>query len=190
MAHAGSKSSDTSKQIILLLVSIGLLSILFKAYLPKTLLRLLPVISSVVSLQFAYDEYAFLSCWTISQYRAQASVLLPLWFANWAPGGTKIVFGSFALSLASGIANATAIWNNAGAQVTLFFYMAGILFAACHLLIFGPKALRLLAQIRRNEANAPSMVSLELWLSMHAMRTFVADLPAVLCFLAAFLTAH
>lgn len=144
----------------------------------------------MVSLQFAYDEYLFLSCWTVRQYRSQANELLPLWFANWGPGGTKIVFGSFTLSLASGFANSMAIWNGTGAHVTLFFYMAGTLFAAGHLLIFGPKALGLLAKIRRNEADAPSMASLELWLSMHVMRSFVADLPAVLCFTTALLTAN
>lgn len=189
MDRAGSKSSGTSKQIILLLVSIVSLSILVRAILPCTLLRLLPVISSIISLQFAYDEYSFLSCWTKHQYRAQANALLPLWFSNWAPGGTKIVFGSFTLSLAGGIANATAIWNSTGSQITLFFYMAGTFFATCHLLIFGPKALGLLAKIRRNEADAPSMASLELWLSMHVTRSFVADLPAVLCFVTALLTA-
>ncbi|KAF5724624.1 hypothetical protein FMUND_667 [Fusarium mundagurra] len=178
-------ASKTSQQIMWLLLSIVTLSSLFRLLLPTKLLRLLPVISSIVSLQFAYDEYAFLSCWTTRQYRAQANELLPLWFTNWGPWGTKVVFGSFALSLASGIANAVS----SGARSIVLFYSAGTLFAAGHLLIFGPKAIDLLAKIRRNDANAPSTASLELWLEMHLTRSLVLDLPAVGCFITGLLLA-
>ncbi|EXK26064.1 hypothetical protein FOMG_17343 [Fusarium oxysporum f. sp. melonis 26406] len=182
-------ASKTSQQIIWILVSIAVLSTLFGLILPTKLLRLLPAISSIVSLQFAYDEYAFLSCWTLRQYRVQANELLPLWFTNWGPWGTKVVFGSFTLSLASGIANAVTSWNGTGAQTVVLFYMAGTLFAAGHLLIFGPKALGLLARIRRNDANASSTASLELWLEMHLTRSLVVDLPAVVCFITGLLLA-
>ncbi|KAF5694782.1 hypothetical protein FDENT_910 [Fusarium denticulatum] len=178
-------ASKTSRQIIWLLVSIITLSSLFALLLPTKLLRLLPVISSNVSLQFAYDEYAFLSCWTMPKYRAQANELLPIWFTNWGPWGTKVVFGSFTLSLASGIANAVT----SGARSVFLFYLAGTLFAAGHLLIYGPKAIDLLARIRRNDANASSTASLELWLEMHLTRSLVVDLPAVGCFIAALLLA-
>ncbi|EYB33453.1 hypothetical protein SNK03_004025 [Fusarium graminearum] len=181
--------SKTSQQIIKLLVSIILLSFLFGTILPAKLLRLLPVISSLVSLQFAYDEYFFLSCWTRRQYRAQANELLPLWFTNWAPAGTKVVFGSFTLSLSSGLANAVTIWRGTGDQITALSYMAGTLFAAGHLLVFGPTAIKLLAKIRRNDADAQSTESLEMWLKMHATRSFVVDLPAVVCFTIGLLNA-
>ncbi|KAF4953795.1 hypothetical protein FGADI_5788 [Fusarium gaditjirri] len=182
-------ASKTSRQIIWLLASIVILSALFGLLLPTKLLRLLPVISSIVSLQFAYDEYGFLSCWTIRQYRVQANELLPLWFTNWGPWGTNVVFGSFTLSLASGISNAVTTWNGTGAQSVVLFYMAGTLFAAGHLLIYGPRAIDLLARIRRNDANASSTASLELWLEMHLTRSLVLDLPAVVCFISGFLLA-
>ncbi|KAF5536672.1 hypothetical protein FNAPI_11664 [Fusarium napiforme] len=178
-------ASKTSQQIIWLLVSIVVLSTLFALLLPPKLLRLLPAISSIVSLQFAYDEYAFLSCWTTHQYRAQANELLPLWFTNWGPWGTKVVFGSFTLSLASGIANVVS----SGAQRVVLFYLAGTLFAAGHLLIYGPKAIDLLAKIWRKDANASSTASLEQWLEMHLTRSLVLDLPAVGCFITALLLA-
>ncbi|EWG55463.1 hypothetical protein FVEG_13460 [Fusarium verticillioides 7600] len=178
-------ASKTSQQITWLLISIIVLSSLLSLVLPTKLLRLLPVISSIVSLQFAYDEYAFLSCWTIRQYRAQANELLPLWFTNWGPWGTKVVFGSFTLSLASGIANIVT----SGAQSVVLFYLAGTVFAAGHLLIFGPKAVGLLARIRRNDTNASSTASLELWLEMHLTRSLVMDLPALACFITGFLLA-
>ncbi|KAF5648548.1 hypothetical protein F52700_864 [Fusarium sp. NRRL 52700] len=182
-------TSKTSQQIIWLLASIITLSSLFGLILPTKLLRLLPVISSIVSLQFAYDEYAFLSCWTIRQYRVQANELLPLWFTNWGPWGTKVVFGSFTLSLASGIANTITSWNGTGAGSVIFFYLAGTLFAAGHLLIFGPKAINLLARIRRNDAYASSTASLELWLEMHLTRSLLLDLPAVGFFITGLLLA-
>jgi hypothetical protein len=179
-------ASKTSQQIIWLLVSIIILSSLFALLLPTKILRLLPVISSIVSLQFAYDEYAFLSCWTMPQYRAQANELLPLWFTNWGPWGTKVVFESFTLSLASGIANVVTSWNG---RSFVLFYVAGTLLAAGHLLVFGPRAIDLLAKIRRNDGNASSTASLELWLEMHLTRSLVLDLPAVGCFITGFLVA-
>ncbi|CAF3433652.1 unnamed protein product [Fusarium graminearum] len=67
--------------------------------------------------------------------------------------------------------------------------MAGTLFAAGHLLVFGPTAIKLLAKIRRNDADAQSTESLEMWLKMHATRSFVVDLPAVVCFTIGLLNA-
>ena len=182
MQSESNKLSKTSRQVIKLLTAILLLSIVFGVVLPTKLLRLVPVISSIVSLQFAYDEYFFLSCWTKREYRSQANELLPRWFVDWAPAGTKVVFGSFTLSLASGTANVATIWNGSGDLITMLSYLAGTLFAASHLLIFGPTAIKLLAKIRRNDADAPSTESLELWLKMHATRSFAVDLPAALCF--------
>ncbi|KAI1073209.1 hypothetical protein LB507_010799 [Fusarium sp. FIESC RH6] len=189
MQSESSKLSKTSRQVIKLLIAILLLSIVFGVVLPTKLLRLLPVISSIVSLQFAYDEYFFLSCWTKREYRSQANELLPRWFANWAPAGTKVVFGSFTLSLASGMANVATIWNGLGDLVTMLSYLAGTLFAAGHLVIFGPTAIKLLAKIRRNDAEAPSTDSLELWLKMHATRSFAVDSPAAFCFIVGLLNA-
>ncbi|KAH7174170.1 uncharacterized protein B0J16DRAFT_375082 [Fusarium flagelliforme] len=194
MTTIQSESSKTSRQVITrqvikLLIAISLLSIVFGLILPTKLLRLLPVISSIVSLQFAYDEYFFLSCWTKREYQVQANQLLPRRFANWTPAGTKVVFGSFTLSLASGMANVATVWNDSGDLITVLSYLAGTLFAAGHLLIFGPTAIKLLAKIRRNDANSPSTESLELWLKMHATRSFVVDSPAVLCFIIGLLNA-
>ncbi|KAL6922547.1 hypothetical protein FSST1_006573 [Fusarium sambucinum] len=189
MTHTKSAPSRTSQQIIKLLVSIMVLSIGFGLILPTKLLRLLPVISSLVSLQFAYDEYTFLSCWTKRQYREQANELLPPWFTNWAPAGTKVVFGSFTLSLASGLANVATTWNTTGDWITILSYMAGTLFAASHLLIFGSTAIKLLAKVRRNDQDAKSTESLEMWLKMHFTRSLVVDLPAALCFITGLLNA-
>ncbi|KAG8677775.1 hypothetical protein FPOAC2_03917 [Fusarium poae] len=189
MSHSQSAPSKTSQQIIKLLVSTIALSIVFGTILPTKFLRLLPVISSIVSLQFAYDEYTFLACWTKRQYQLQANELLPLWFTNWAPSGTKVVFGSFTLSLASGLANVVTIWNDTGDQITTLSYMAGTLFAAGHLFVFGPRAIKLLAKIRRNDDDAQSTESLELWLKMHLTRSLVVDSPAVLCFIIGLLNA-
>jgi hypothetical protein len=184
-----SESSKTSRQIIKLLIAIFLLSIVSGVTLPTKFLHLLPVISSLVSLQFAYDEYFFLSCWTKREYRAQANKLLPRWFTNWAPAGTKVVFGSFTLSIASGLANAATIWNGSGDLIAMLSYLAGTPFAAGHLLIFGPTAVKLLASIRRIGSDAPSAEALELWLKMHATRSIVVDSPAAFCFIIGLLNA-
>jgi hypothetical protein len=165
-----------------------LLSIISLTLLPIKLLRLLPVISSTISMQFAYDEYAFLSCWMDTSYTAQANTLLPPWFKNWGPWGTNVVFGSFGLSLASGMANFLTGRERPEAMVGRYWYAAGFVFAAAHLLVFGQKALKLLAMIRGGKPGGESTVSMGKWLEMHRLRSFVVDLPAMVCFVVAALS--
>lgn len=172
--------SKTAVQIAALLLSVALLSALLHLVLPPTLLRILPIISSIISLQFAYDEYAFLSCWVHDSYRPQANALLPAWFTHWGPWGTRVIFTSFTLSLGAGCANVIACTGSAK-----FWYAAGVCFAAAHLLIFGAKALKLLGKIRRGEPEGAGTASLGQWLEMHAMRSFTVDLPAAICFIVA-----
>ncbi|WVF68266.1 hypothetical protein IAT40_003031 [Kwoniella sp. CBS 6097] len=121
--------------------------------LPVNLLRVVPLISSTLSLQWAVDEYQFLSSWMNPSYRPQADALLPAWFKH---GVT---------------------WTS-GAKP---WYAAGVFFAFAHM-FFGPKALGLLKKIREGEPAGKPTTSLATWLRMHSIRAFVADLPAVICF--------
>lgn len=177
--------STTAAQIALLLLSVATLAALLRQLLHPTLLRLLPIISSIISLQFAYDEYAFLCCWVQDSYRHQADALLPAWFTHWGPWGTRVVFTSFSLSLGAGFANIAACASAPETGSAKFWYAAGASFAALHLLIFGPRALKLLGMIRRGEPEGASTASLGKWLEMHAVRSFTIDLPAAICFIVA-----
>lgn len=175
-------------QIVGVFLSIAALTVLLPILLPVKLLRLIPVISSTISLQFAYDEYAFLSRWVQPAYRAEADALLPAWFTSWGPWGTNVVFGSFATSLASGLANFLAGRDVQGTAVGRYWYAAGVGFATAHLLVWGPTALKLLAMIRKGEPEGRTTVSMSKWLEMHRSRSFLVDLPAVVCFVAALLS--
>ena len=66
--------------------------------------------------------------------------------------------------------------------------MAGVAFAAAHLLIWGQKALGLLAMIRGGEPSGETTVSMGRWLEMHGLRSFAVDLPAMVCFIVAALS--
>lgn len=167
-----------------LFASMGGLTYLLPKVVPLTLLRLIPVISSTISLQFAYDEYAFLSRWVQPAYRAQADALLPTWFTSWGPWGTNVVFGSFTISIASGLANFVAGREVREAAVGRYWYAAGLGFAAAHLLVWGPTALKLLAKIRKGEPEGRATESMRDWLAMHLTRSILVDLPAVFCFVA------
>jgi len=171
-------------QITGLFASMGGLTYLLPKVVPLKLLRLIPVISSTISLQFAYDEYAFLSRWVQPAYRAQADALLPPWFTSWGPWGTKVVFGSFTISIASGLANFLAGREVGEAAAARYWYAAGLGFAAAHLLVWGPTALKLLAKIRKGEPEGRATESMSKWLSMHLTRSILVDLPAVVCFVA------
>jgi hypothetical protein len=175
-------------QVTLVLISTISLILTLPFLIPLKLLRLLPIISSTISLQFAYDEYAFFSCWMDPSYTAQANTLLPPWFKNWGPWGTNVVLGSFTLSLASGMANFLTGKEVPEAVVGRYWYAAGFIFAVAHLLVFGQKALKLLAMIRGGEPGGESTVLMGKWLEMHSLRSFAVDLPAMVCFVVATLS--
>ncbi|KAL2073028.1 hypothetical protein VTL71DRAFT_10352 [Oculimacula yallundae] len=171
--------------IILLLAPI-LLTLLTPSTLLVSILRLTPLLSSTVSLVWAYDEYAFLSAWLLlppTQY-AQIQHLLPLWFAKWGPLGTKVLFSSFPLSLGAGIANiislSRATSSGSGWEVTA--YWIGTFFTLLHF-AYGPKAMGLLKRIRtETKDGGDPLGALEKWMDMHLQRCWVADGPAVVGF--------
>ncbi|WWC60321.1 uncharacterized protein I303_102892 [Kwoniella dejecticola CBS 10117] len=169
--------------------------------LPVPIVRLCPLVSSVVSLQWAVDEYQFLSSW-LSTSHPNSPDVLPDWFRQWGPKSTLVLFSSFAWSAGGGLTN---IYNLRNTPFKLdsakMFYALGTVLAFGHM-AFGPKALRLLHEIRNGDKDSDgagnqegkgrgkSMESLREWLSMHVVRTIITDLPAVVCFFVAALKAQ
>ncbi|WVW80160.1 hypothetical protein I302_102137 [Kwoniella bestiolae CBS 10118] len=153
--------------------------------LPIPVLRLIPMISSTVSLQWAIDEYQFLSSWLPPTDPQKANDLLPQWFRSWGPKSTMVLFTSFPFSAGAGFTNLYNLrntpWTLDGAKT---FYALGTALAFGHM-VFGPKALGLLKKIRNGEPDGRPTESLGVWLKMHVFRTVVTDLPAVVCFLVA-----
>ncbi|OCF33540.1 hypothetical protein I316_04612 [Kwoniella heveanensis BCC8398] len=168
--------------------------------LPVNLLRVVPLVSSTMSLQWAVDEYQFLSSWMEPSYRSQADALLPAWFKTWAAQSSTVLFTTFPWSAGAGITNLWLLRNSSfslgfpfgsgssssaaaisGDGIAKTWYAAGVFFAFAHM-FFGPKALGLLKKIREGEPAGRPTTSLATWLKMHTIRAFVADLPAVICF--------
>jgi hypothetical protein len=153
-----------------------------------TLLRLFPVMSSLVSLMWAVDEYQFLSSWMNPTYRTKANSLLPAWFATWGKMGSLVLFTSFPLSLTTGIGNFFVNSKGLRSNGALKWYWLGVAFTASHLLVYGRTALGLLANIRNDEPKGNPTESMGKWLRMHAMRAFTSDVPAFISFTVAFLS--
>ncbi|KAJ7765417.1 hypothetical protein DFH07DRAFT_916324 [Mycena maculata] len=146
------------------------------------LLRLFPVISSTVNLMWAHDEYAFLSSWMSSSYRAQADTLLPSWFKTWLQKGVWFPLGvSFPATVAVGLANIFTDRAGLEAVGALKWYWMGVGFTVAHFL-YGPKAMRLLAAIQAGGQDGKATKPMGEWLRMHLTRIIIADLPAFICF--------
>lgn len=152
------------------------------------LLRLLPVLSSTVTLMFAVDEHIFLGTWTRPSFRERANTHLPGWFQLWGRRGRWVILlgypTNYALALLNlGIAR-RELHNGAG-----WWYAAGLLFSFGHIAIYGKKALGLLADIRNDVPKGNSSHSMAVWLKMNWIRALTTDLPAWGCFIVAALKA-
>lgn len=168
------------------------------SFIDPTLLRLIPLVSSTIALQFAYDEYTFLSNFTqpaISSsptLSSHAASVLPVWFKRWGGlwgHGVWVILICFPVTIISGLANYASLGPMPLMKYpshllsTRGWYAAGTLFATAHLLGWGNKALGLLERIWRDEPEGSAMPALEEWLEMHWTRSWAVDVPAFLCFL-------
>ena len=167
--------SSLPAQVAILLCAVALLAIVLPRVLPLAVVRLLPLLSSTVSLMWAADEYMFLSAWLSPSYRDQANALLPAWFSVWGAMGSKVLFSSFPLSLAAAMANAL---TSAAAPR---WYAIGLCFVMAHF-AYAPTALKWLAAFRKDEPDRRPTESLRSWVDMHVLRSLTADLPALVCF--------
>ncbi|CZT10130.1 hypothetical protein WAI453_006358 [Rhynchosporium graminicola] len=169
--------------IILLLTPIFFVTF-SPSVLPLPILRIVPLLSSTVSLIWAYDEYAFLTAWLLlpRTQHTQIQQLLPLWFAKWGPLGTKVLFSSFPLSVGAGVANIVSVSRTSGLGWEFFAYGLGTFFTLMHF-IYGPKAMGLLKGIRtETKDGGDPLGQLEMWMRMHLQRCWVADGPATVAF--------
>jgi hypothetical protein len=176
------------QQLMLLLIGIAVIATLLPRLVPLGFVRMLPLISSTVSLMWAADEYMFLSSWLPTAYHEQAQALLPLWFATWGRMANWVLFSSFPISLGAAIANVTTSRATSGASGALMWYYAGLFFTSAHF-FYGPKALGLLAAIRKPAPAGNPTASLSQWITMHLTRVVTADAPAFLAFATAVLTS-
>ncbi|KAF2154755.1 hypothetical protein K461DRAFT_275914 [Myriangium duriaei CBS 260.36] len=170
------------------------------------LLKLMPLISSTVNLQFASDEIQFFSAWTEmpQDQTAKARQILPWWMSSYLNRALYQVLIGLPLPIATGVAQYIRLrpagssvfrdlllYGPRGSQQTASrWYLAGSFFALAHF-FFAPKAKRLLEQMSSQSpaSKETNIEAVNQWLQMHYIRSVVADIPAFVCFLRAAMIA-
>jgi hypothetical protein len=149
------------------------------------LLRLLPVLSSSVSLMFAVDEHIFLGTWMHPEIRDQANAHLPAWFYRWNRRGRYPIILGYPITYLLGCLNLIVGRSELHAAGAAKWYGLGLLFSIGHIAIYGKRALRLLREIKADIPKGNSTYTMGVWLRMNWIRALTTDLPAWLSFIVA-----
>jgi hypothetical protein len=148
-------------------------------------LRLLPVITSTISLMFAVDEHIFLGTWMHPSLRDTANAHLPAWFQRWGRRGRWPIIVGYPVNFALAILNLLVARKDLQNKGAATWYGLGLMFSLGHIMIFGKGALKLLKEIREDIPKGNSTYSMGVWLRMNWLRALTTDLPALLCFIVA-----
>lgn len=152
-------------------------------------LRLLPVLTSTVTLMFAVDEHIFLGTWMHPSFRDRANAHLPAWFYNWGRRGRWVIILGYPSNYALALLNLAVARNELLAADAANWYLLGLLFSVGHIAIYAKTALRLLAEIKADVPKSNSTYSMGIWLTMNWVRALTTDFPAWICFIVAALKA-
>lgn len=148
-------------------------------------LRLLPVLSTTITLMFAVDEHIFLGTWMHPEFRDRANAHLPVWFQYWGRRGTWVIKLGYPANYIFGILNLLVARDQPRAAGSQNWYLLGLLFSIGHIAIYAKGALKLLAEIKNDIPKGNSTYSMGVWLKMNWVRALTTDLPAWLCFIVA-----
>lgn len=151
------------------------------------LLRLLPVLSSGVTLMFAVDEHIFLGTWTRPTLRDRANDNLPAWFQLWGRRGRWPIILGYPINYSLALLNLAVARNELHGSAK--WYFLGFLFSLGHIAIYAKGAPKLLADIKNDVPRGNNTYSMEVWLKMNLVRALTTDLPAWVCFIVAALKA-
>lgn len=149
------------------------------------LLRLLPVLSSTVTLMFAVDEHIFLGTWMHPSLLTRSNANLPAWFTRWGRRGRWVILLGYPTNYILGISNLLISRPELKAAGSESWYWMGLLFSVGHIAIYGKRALGLLKDIREDVPRGNSTHSMGVWLKMNWVRALTTDLPAWVCFIVA-----
>ncbi|KAL4914100.1 hypothetical protein BDW62DRAFT_149238 [Aspergillus aurantiobrunneus] len=151
---------------------------------PYALLRTAPLVTSTCSLWFSLDQDFFLDIFLHADHRTRSNDLLPSFFGVFFRRGVARVIGLLALTISAGSYNILVDrqqQHGAGSQRSLFWYTAGTVMAASHLL-FVPGVAPKIQAIVEDQSKGQSTRDLERWLTVHRVRTWTVDLAAWACF--------
>lgn len=112
--------------------------------------------------------------------RAAAQRVTRLWWTHFTPLGLTTIFGVTLPAIGAGIYAARQLPSN---SLEWKLYTAGAAFGSGHFL-FAPTIMKVINNVcdEEVEKKGETMKYIRQWLRVHAVRTLVADLPALLCF--------
>jgi hypothetical protein len=152
------------------------------------LLRLLPVLSSSSSLQFALDEHLIFGTWVDPSLQKCANEHLPAW---WTRGGLRwrwIIILGYPVTYVLAIMNMLIAAEELRETGAYRWYLLGLLFSMGHM-GFVTMALQRIADIENDVPKGKSTESMKKWLKMNWVRAIITDTPAWVCFIVAVLKA-
>ncbi|KAF3896135.1 putative Integral membrane protein [Trichophyton interdigitale] len=148
---------------------------------PRMLMRIAPLVTSACSLWYSFDQDLLMGVVLNPNRRAQSNSLLPSSFRSFFRSGLVRVVGLLGLTLLSGGYNA---FIDKPGHETLYWYTTGTLLAASQLIFVPFAAPKVYAIIENGSQGVPNS-GLDSWLMVHRVRTWVVDLAAWGCFVAA-----
>ena len=142
------------------------------------LIPLLPLLTSTAYLQFAIDETFFFSLFLRPSHSAQSATLLPSYLSAFSRPGILIIASILGTQLLASLA-AIALSEQT------FWYWVGFALTLAHF-PFAPFAAPLLVDIakmeRGKEKEEEVREKMERFLRVHAVRTWMVNLGAWVCF--------
>lgn len=146
------------------------------------LLRLFPALTSTTLLMFAFDEHHFLSPFASPTLLQRSNAFLPDYFQRWLRRGKWVIILGYPATFLGAAANLGIARESTTATK---LYATGLLFNLAHIMVFGPRMLGLLEDIKEGVPQGNVVESLRTWLGINEVRAWTTDFPAWVCFVAA-----
>ncbi|KID74206.1 uncharacterized protein G6M90_00g081610 [Metarhizium brunneum] len=144
---------------------------------PLVALRALPLVSSTCTLLFGWDQTFFLGIMNRPENRAKSKPLLQSYFNTFFYRGLPFVVGAIGVSTWSGVGNLFAQRSVLQSRQSFWWYAAGTIAAASHLLfvpLIAPSVRDMMDGKEQTDAND----CLDEWLRVNNVRTLTVDLLA------------
>ncbi|KAK4684322.1 hypothetical protein P7C73_g5864, partial [Tremellales sp. Uapishka_1] len=162
-------------------------SLITPALLPHGVTRLLPLLGSLISFQWCYDEYYLLAP-LVSQNNDDANEAVGKYYSAWQESlGPAPAALSFPLTLSSSLVTLYGLYTRGAPASTIGLYAAGLTLSIIHI-PFGGKAFGLLETVKKGNktltsTELSSVDAMKSWLHMHGRRLWMIDAPALVVFL-------
>ncbi|KAI0423128.1 hypothetical protein F5X98DRAFT_360212 [Xylaria grammica] len=143
---------------------------------PLVFLRVAPVLTSTMALRFSHDQYFFLDNFLAPEHREKAKEIVPSYFTTFFMKGIWSIGVLYTLTPAAGITNfyskPSGAWK---------WYAAGTAFTILHM-AFVPAVMYKVKALADGPSKEEGLKLLREWLKVHSIRSWVADIPAWVCF--------